>query len=472
MIRFYNFLTRRKEDFKPIRKEWVGLYTCGPTVYNFAHIGNLRTYIFEDVLGRTLTYGGYRVRHVMNITDVEDKIIRAAARAQKTIFKFTKPFEKAFREDIGKLNIQKAWKYPRATTHIPAMIRLVASLLKRGYAYEADGSIYFDISKFRPYGKLARIRRRGQGKGIRVDDDEYGKNQAEDFVLWKKEKPGEPSWDAPFGKGRPGWHLECSAMSMKYLGETFDIHAGGIDLLFPHHENEIAQSEGATGKPFVCVFMEGEHLMVSGEKMAKSLGNVFTLRDIEAQGIRPLAFRYLVLGAHYRSKLNFTWESLEAAQKSLERLYDALRRLKYAALRNPKNAPGGGARKMSRANLDAVREKFKRALFNDLDTPGILAVLWDAIRAYHKDPEKYDAREVLRLFYEFDHVLGFGLPKAAGEKIPQKILALVEEREERRKEGKWKEADQMREKITGSGWHIEDTPDGPVVHRNVVTDGR
>lgn len=457
MLKFFNVLTRKKESFKPIRKDWVGLYTCGPTVYNYAHIGNLRTYIFEDILRRTLEYAGYRVRHVMNITDVDDKIIRDATAAGKIIEDFVKPYEAAFFDDLTTLNIQPAWKYPKATEHIPEMIVLIKKLLTKRLAYEADGSIYFAISQFKQYGQLSRLNRRGMKAGARVDADEYNKQDAEDFVLWKGKKDNEPSWQAPFGQGRPGWHIECSAMSMKYLGTTFDIHAGGIDLIFPHHENEIAQSQGATGKPFVRFFMEGEHLLVNGEKMSKSLGNVFTLRDFEKRTINPLAFRYLTLTSHYRSKLNFTWESLEGAQRSLEKLYDVVRVLK---LQNSKQIV-----LKKRLALKSYQKKFETALADDLNTPKAMAVIWGMIHAYHKTSERYDAQELLNWLYDADRVLGFGLAAIQSDMIPSTILGLIKEREMWRKTKDWKKADEIRKKITEAGYLIHDTPEGPQIQR-------
>ena len=322
MVRLYNFLTRKKEVFRPLRKDWVGLYTCGPTVYNYAHIGNLRTYIFEDVLRRTMEYAGYKIKHVMNITDVDDKTIRDSSAAGESLKKFTEFYTKEFFKDLKSLNILPALEYPLATKHIPLMIKLIEKLLEKRLAYKIGGSVYFDVSKFKYYGKLSRLKKRDLKIGARVDTDEYAKKSGEDFVLWKAKKESEPFWDSPFGKGRPGWHIECSAMSMKYLGASFDIHAGGVDLLFPHHENEIAQSQGATGKKFAKYFLEGEHLLVDGKRMAKSAGNFFTLRGLEKKGFNPSAFRYLTLSAHYRSQLNFTWESLRAAENSLKRIYD------------------------------------------------------------------------------------------------------------------------------------------------------
>ena len=449
-IALYNTLTRKKEIFKPLRKNWVGLYTCGPTVYNFVHIGNLRTYIFEDVLRRTLEYAGYKVKHVMNITDVEDKIIRDSKKTGKTLVQFTRPFEQAFLEDIKKLNTERAWKYPRATEHINEMVAVIRQLLKKGLAYKADNSVYFDISKFKKYGKLSRLAHRELKVGARVDADEYTKHDVQDFVLWKSAKPGEPSWKTPFGKGRPGWHIECSAMSMKYLGPTFDIHAGGVDLIFPHHENEIAQSEGTTGKPFVRVFVEGEHLLVNGEKMAKSLGNFLTFRDIEKRGVNPLSYRYLVLTSHYRSKLNFAWESLRAAERALERLYGFVRELK-----NEKQEV-----RSKKQGLTKYKKSFDAAMTNDLNTPEALAVIWNLVRDYRKNPVKFSAKEVLTLLYDFDKVLGLNLKNIKIEKIPAKVSELIRTRELLRKKKRWQEADKVKAQIEDLGYEIKDAPEG------------
>lgn len=489
-LKLYNVLTRRKELFKPLRQDRVGLYTCGPTVYNFAHIGNLRTYIFEDVLRRTLEYAGYQVRQVMNITDLDDKIIREAKRVGKSISEFVKPYERAFFDEIKKLNIEPAWKYPKATEHIKEMTALIQKLLQKGLAYKADGSVYFYISKFKKYGRLSHVSRGVVGASAaqnsgnyagRIDADEYTKENAKDFVLWKGKRAGEPSWQTPFGEGRPGWHIECSAMSMKYLGSPFDIHAGGVDLIFPHHENEIAQSEGATGRPFVRFFIEGEHLLVEGQKMSKSLGNVYTLRDIEKRGFNPLAFRYLALTAHYRSKLNFTWESLAAAQNSLERLYDFIRNL-----REGPSTSAGTKPDTVRAWSKTYLKKFEEAISNDLDTPKALAVMWEFIHKYNKkNPSTRYARlrnninvtaraksrahlnpkGVLNLLYAFDQILGLGLQDIKPEKIPAKILDLVQKREGLRKKKLWFEADKIRKEIQTQGYAVEDTPGGPKVRR-------
>ena len=456
-LRLYNALTRKKELFKPIRRAWVGLYTCGPTVYNFAHIGNLRTYIFEDVLRRTLEYGDYHVRHVMNLTDVDDKIIRDAAKKGETIFDFVTPYEKAFFSDLAMLNIEPAWKYPKATEHIAEMVALIQKLLKKGIAYEAKGSVYFSIAKFKQYGRLSRVSSQQLVAGARVDADEYTKQDVQDFALWKAKKEGEPSWSTPFGEGHPGWHIECSAMSMKYLGATFDIHAGGVDLMFPHHENEIAQSEGATGKPFTRFFMEGEHLLVNGEKMSKSLGNVFTLRDFETRNIDPISFRYLALTSHYRKKLNFTWENLEAAQQTLERLYDFLR-----FLQAEKILPIKGGKKL---NVASYRKRFEQAVADDLNTSQALAAVWSMIHSYHKIPERYRAKDILTFLYDVDRVLGLGLKEVRVVKIPPMILDLAHEREVWRKAKDWKKADEIRDKIIAAGYSLEDTPEGPRVKK-------
>ncbi|MBI4920016.1 cysteine--tRNA ligase [Candidatus Azambacteria bacterium] len=461
MINLYNYLTKKKEVFKSIKPRQAGFYACGPTVYNYAHIGNLRTYIFEDILKRALEYGGYRVKHVMNITDVEDKIIRDSRKAGKNIFDFVKPYEKAFFEDLKKLNIEKAWKYPKATRHIKEMIKIIAALLKKGLAYEAEGSIYFDISKFKSYGALSGLKNRelsaeggpatGWKAGARVDVDEYEKASAEDFVLWKAAKAGEPAWSAPFGKGRPGWHIECSAMSMKYLGETFDVHAGAVDLIFPHHENEIAQSKGATGKSFAKYFIEGEHLLVNGEKMSKSLGNVYNLRDIEAKNFNPLAFRYLILTAHYRSKLNFTWESLQAAQNALENLKNI-----FAATKN--NAKKS---KISEKDFRKYKKEFLTFINDDLDMPRAVALLWEIIKT-----DKISAKTKYNLILDFDKILGLNLSKIRIKNIPLIIAKLANEREIYRKEKKFAEADKLRKKIESLGWLVEDTSAGYKLKRD------
>lgn len=429
MLKLFNTLSRKKETFKSIKIGQVGLYICGPTVYNYAHIGNLRTYIFEDILRRTLESNGYKVKDVMNITDVDDKIIKAKIA--------TAPFERAFFEDLKKLNIKKSWKYPKATEHVDEMIKLISILLKKKIAYIAKEGVYFDISKSKKYGKLSKISHLDVQRLSRISADEYDKANVQDFALWKFKKPNEPFWKAPFGNGRPGWHIECSAMSEKYLGQSFDIHAGGVDLIFPHHENEIAQSEAVTGKKFVKYWIHGEHLLVNGEKMSKSLKNIFTLCDIEKRNFNPLAYRYFVLGAHYRSKLNFTWEALEGAQKALERLYEEVRTLK-----NTKH----------KAQITKYKNQFKNAINNDLNTPQALAVLWKVAKLGN-----------LPLLYEFDEILGLGFKNLKQISISISIRKLTEKREKFRKEKKWKEADEIREILKKSGYAVEDTAKGPRV---------
>lgn len=453
MIKLYNTLNRKKELFKPLHKERVGLYACGPTVYSYVQIGNLRTFIFQDILKRTLEHSGRRVKHIMNITDVDDKTIRGANAAKKSLKEFTRRHEKLFKEDLKKLNIRSPTRFTRATEHIKSMIKMISVLLKREFAYKKDGSIYFDISKFRTYGKLAHLDMRGLKAGARVDADEYAKDDVQDFVLWKAAKPGEPSWPASFGSGRPGWHIECSAMSAQYLGKTFDIHTGGVDLIFPHHENEIAQSEAAYGKPFVRYWIHGEHLLVNGQKMSKSRGNFYTLRDVEAEGFSPLAFRYLVLTTHYRSKLNFTWKSLEAAQNSLERLYDFVSRLNLDS----------GYRGLT--SIGKFKRGFQETLFNDLDTPKAIAVIWKLAHAYNKNPQKLNPQNILKLLYDFDKVLGLGFSEVKKETLPAKIKKLAAEREQYRQEKNWAKADEMRNQIKKLGYMIEDTPSGPFLKK-------
>ena len=389
----------------------------------------------------------------MNITDIEDKIIRDAKKAKKLIYEFTEPYEKAFYGDLKKLNIKEAYRYPKATAHIPEMIKIISALLKKELAYKADGSIYFDISKFKKYGRLSGLKKRELKAGARVDNDEYAKENAEDFVLWKVKKAGEPWWRAPFGEGRPGWHIECSAMSMKYLGPTFDIHAGAVDLIFPHHENEIAQSEGATGKKFVNYFIEGEHLLVDGEKMSKSLGNVFNLRDIETRGFDPLAFRYLALTAHYRSKLNFTWKSLEAAQNALDNLREVVKNLKTATQHSNILKNVGMLKKRSMG-------KFTKYINDDLNAPRALALLWEVVKS-----QKLDNKTKYNLIVDFDKVFGLNLAESKTEKIPSQILELAKDREKYRKEKNFKKSDEIRKKIESLGWLVEDALSGPKLKR-------
>ncbi len=328
-LKFINTQSRRKEEFTSIEPGHVRMYNCGPTIYDFAHIGNYRAYMFEDLLRRYLQYRRYRVTQVMNLTDIDDKIIRGLQEKGLTLKEYTNPFKQAFFEDLDALEIQRAEHYPEATDHIDEMVAIVQTLIEKGHAYEVDGSYYFKISSFPKYGSLSHMNLEDLKAGARVSADEYEKDTVSDFALWKawEEADGPVFWETPIGKGRPGWHIECSAMSMKYLGETFDIHTGGVDNMFPHHENEIAQSECATGKTFANYWLHCEHLIVEGQKMSKSLGNFYTLRDITAKGYSPVAVRYLLLATHYRQQLNFTFDGLDGAKAAVERLIDFKRNL-------------------------------------------------------------------------------------------------------------------------------------------------
>lgn len=446
----YNYLSGQKEAFKPLKGKQVSLYTCGPTVYDYVHIGNLRTFLFEDILRRSLKHEGYQVKQVMNLTDVEDKIIKRAKADGVGIDVVTAKYSGAFFSDIKELNIEKAEVYPAATAHIEEMISLIKQLLRKKLAYQGkDNSIYFDIAKFKNYGRLSGLKKRDLKTGARVEADEYSKNDATDFVLWKTNKPGEPFWKSPWGYGRPGWHIECSAMSMKYLGKSFDIHTGGVDLVFPHHENEIAQSEGATGKKFVRFWLEGEHVLIDGKKMSKSLKNFFTLQDVKNKGINPLSFRYLVLGTQYRKKLNFTWKSLKSAEKSLSNLTAIL----------DKDLPTGRSEYSSKA-VTKYWSSFSEALADDLNTPKALSVLWAVVG--DKKLSNTHRRELVK---NFDTVLGFGLikPKPSKKVIPDEINRLVAERESLRAHKQFIQADSLRQRIESLGYRLEDTEKGPRV---------
>lgn len=442
-LRLFNYLSRSVEEFKPAGKT-VGLYTCGPTVYDYVHIGNWRTFVFEDILKRVLVFNGHDVKHVMNLTDIDDKIIKKAQDQKVDYAEITNKYSDAFKADLSKLNIIPADVYPRATDkkYMDKMIDLIQKLMDKGVAYKGDDGIYFSVEKFPNYGKLSGLDKKNLKKGARVNSDEYDKDSWMDFALWKFKREDEPSWKAPFGEGRPGWHIECSAMSMEELGESFDIHTGGVDLLFPHHENEIAQSEAATGKKFVDVWMEGEHLLVDSAKMAKRDKNIFTLKDLEAKGIEPLALRYLFLTAHYRSKLNFTWESLQSAQNALDNL-----RQKVSELSILENI----------GVCVETEDDFANAINDDLDLPKAIAILWEVIK-----DEEFSGEDRLATVLKFDQVLGLGLSEIDPAELPKGAKALIEKREELRSEGKYAEADKYREKMKEMGVEVEDTPDGPV----------
>jgi cysteinyl-tRNA synthetase len=459
-IRFFNSLTREKEKFVPIEKGKVKMYTCGLTVYDYGHIGNYRAFIFEDLLRRWLEYRGFKVTQVMNLTDVDDKAIKASRKNGVPLKEYTERYTKAFFEDVLTLNIEKAEVYPKATEHVPEMVALITKLMEKGYAYKGeDGSIYYEISKFKDYGKLANIKVENLKLGARVKTDEYAKEQAQDFALWKawSEEDGDVFWETPFGKGRPGWHIECSAMSMKYLGETLDIHCGGVDNLFPHHENEIAQSEAATGKKFVNYWLHNEHLLIEGKRMAKSLGNYYTVRDLTAKGYDPKAIRYLLLSTHYRQQVNFTFEGLEAAKNTLDRLTNFVHRLL--------EADGKRGEDQLEPLMSRVQNSFEAAMDDDLSISEALASLFDFIRDVNilldeNSLSKDEAQDVYNLMLKFDKVLGVIGEIKKEEKLPKEAEELILKREEARRAKDWKTADAIRHQLKGMGILLEDTPQG------------
>jgi cysteinyl-tRNA synthetase len=493
-LRLYNTLAGRVEEFHPLEDARVRIYTCGPTVYNFGHIGNYRTFVFQDILRRHLKYRGYEVIQVMNLTDVDDKIIRDARAAGVPIREFTAKYIEAFRVDRNLLKLDEVEFLVRATDHISDMVELVQILERKGYAYRSDGSVYFRVSAFPGYGKLSKISLSGNRAGARVDADEYEKADARDFVLWKAAKEGEDFWETPLGPGRPGWHLECSVMAMKYLGPTLDIHSGGTDLVFPHHENEIAQSEAATGKPFARFWLHGEHLIVNGQKMSKSLGNFFTLRDLIARGYKPTAVRYLLASVPYRKPLNFTFEGLEQAQQSLERLRNFRQRL------TTESFPAGSNSSLA-DRAEAARQAFEEALDDNLNTAEALAAIFEMVREGNAAMDRGEFREAERGQYldvleRWDRVFSvledddyaklrqFGLVssglratapqdasdgQAAGSSTgtvpPQelsddKIEQRIGDRERARRSGKYREADQIRDELLNAGVVLEDTRSG------------
>jgi cysteinyl-tRNA synthetase len=461
---FHNSLTRRKEPFVSRVPGEVGMYTCGPTVYNFAHIGNFRAYVFEDLLRRHLQFKGFRVRQVMNLTDVDDKTIRDSRAAGLPLGEFTAIYKKAFFEDLKVLNIEPAEVYPAATDHIPEMIALIERLFAAGVAYRAgDGSVYFAVDKFPAYGALARLDRENMRAGDRVARDEYEKASYGDFALWKawEESDGDVAWDSPWGRGRPGWHIECSAMGMKYLGESFDIHTGGIDNLFPHHENEIAQAEAATGKKFVTTWLHCAHLNVDGEKMSKSKGNFYTLRDILARGYAGREIRYLLLATHYRAGLNFSFAGLDAARTALRRLDESVRRFREAA---------GGA---AAGDLpDWAKERasaFEAAMDDDLNISAALGEVFDTVRAGNAALDAgapaETAAALADLFRRWDKDLGVLEPAGAEAALPEEVQKLVDARAAARKAKDWAESDRLRGELAKAGWAVKDTPKGQVVSR-------
>ncbi len=461
-LHLYNTLSRRRERFEPVVAGKVRMYTCGPTVYDFAHIGNLRTFLFEDVLRRTLRLFGHEVEQVMNLTDVDDKTIRRSAEEGLSLREYTDRYIAAFFEDLDTLRVERAEHYPRATDYVPHMVELVQRLEAGGHTYRSDGSVYYRIATFPEYGKLSGIEPDSVRSGARVDVDEYEKDDARDFVLWKASRPGEPSWDTALGTGRPGWHLECSAMAMALLGESFDIHTGAVDNIFPHHENEIAQSEGATGRPFARFWLHAEHLIVEGEKMAKSKGNFFTLRDLLERGHDPLAIRYLLISVPYRQKLNFTFDGLHAAGQAIERIANVLRRLEHTP-----PAPEAGA--LAADAVTSFRGSLRQALGDDLNTAQALGALHTLLRQVNTALDGGGIADAVRTdldaaLAEADAVLGvFPAPEtAAGD---AEIEGLVAEREAARAARDWARADAIRDRLAELGVTVEDTPHGSVWHR-------
>jgi cysteinyl-tRNA synthetase len=479
-LKLFNTLSRSVQEFAPLSrqseataerdKNKVGMYCCGPTVYDFAHIGNWRTFVFADLVRRTLEFSGYEVKHVMNITDVEDKIIKRVRENKTTLREFTGKFETAFLDDLKALGCREPHQKPRATEHIPEIIALIEKLVARGVAYKAaDGSVYFSIEKYRGcgcnYGQLLKLNLDEMRAGERVASDEYEKESVADFALWKARVPddGDVFWPSPFGDGRPGWHIECSAMSIKALGETFDLHLGGEDLKFPHHEDEIAQSEGATGKPFVKFWLHGAHLLVEGKKMSKSLGNYFTLRDLLTKGFTGREVRFLLLSSHYRETFNFTLDGLAGAKTALARIDECVSKLREFAGENTGQAE----------ESDALISNFSSALEDDLNISQAWAAVFEWVRETNlwynnsqSQGETFEARitrakvaaNKLAAWEKVDSVLGIGVKTET--EVPAEILALAEARTEAKKAKDFKRSDAIRDELKAKGWVIEDTPKG------------
>jgi cysteinyl-tRNA synthetase len=458
-LRFYNTLTQQVEIFTPLHGNVVRMYTCGPTVYNFVHIGNLRTFTFQDILRRWLTAHNYQLDHVMNITDVEDKIIRNAAAEHKSIGEYTAVYTQAFLDDIRTLRLQEPERWVKATEHIDDMAVAIEKLRDLGFTYVSEGSVYYRIANFPSYGKLSHNDFSGIRAGARVDVDEYDKADARDFVLWKAQKDGEPAWQTPLGPGRPGWHIECSVMAMKYLGETLDIHTGGVDLTFPHHENEIAQSEALTGKPFVRFWLHAEHLSIDSQKMSKSLGNFYTLRDLLGMGYTPEVIRYQLAAVPYRKKLNFTFDGLKAAATSIDRLRNYKRRLETAKL-----ADGVNEKLVERAA--AATKAFDEALDDDLNTAEALAAVFEYVRDTNT---AMDAGEFLNgnapgafeFLTRFDSVFDVLKPSSTAAGLSDAdIEARIAERNTAKKSKDFARADQVRKDLAAEGIILEDTKEG------------
>jgi len=456
MLKIYNTMSRQLEELVPLENNHLRMYTCGPTVYNYAHIGNYRAYMFEDLLRRWLQYKGFEVTQVQNLTDVDDKTIRGSHETGLTLRDYTQQYKDAFFDDLKVLNIESAEHYPAATDCIPEMIALIEKLFEKGLAYKSDdGSVYYAIDKFPEYGKLAHLDREGMRSGARVDQDEYDKDNAADFALWKGyvEDDGDVVWDSPWGKGRPGWHIECSAMSEKYLGETFDLHTGGIDNIFPHHEDEIAQSEGANGCIYSKQWMHCAHLQVEGKKMSKSEGNFFTLREILDKGYTGREIRYELIGTHYRKSLNFTFDSLNANRAALARLDDFYAKLQECIDSETEQGelPGWAVE---------MEKCFAGALDDDLNIAGALGALFDGVHKGNKTfpMNSKEALAISNLWKKLDTVLGFLEPPK--EEVPAELIEMAEARASAKANKDWPEADRLRDAVAAAGWTIQDTPTG------------
>jgi len=452
-LKLYNTLTRKKEVFKPIKDKQVGMYVCGPTIYNFVHLGNLRAYVFADILRRTLKSNEFKIMEVMNLTDVDDKTIRDSQKAGIKLKEFTKKYEKGFLEDLEKMNIETPEVMPKATEHIQEMVELVKKLLEKEIAYKTEDGIYFSIKKFKNYGKLSGIKTKKLkvGASERILKDEYDKENVNDFVLWKfyDKNDGDVFWNTEIGKGRPGWHIECSAMSSKYLGKQFDIHTGGVDLIFPHHENEIAQSEAAFDvKPWVKYWMHNEWVLVDGEKMSKSKGNFYNLKDIEEKNYSSMDLRYFYLSAHYRKPLNFTFTNLDASKNTIKRLKNIISEIKNSE------------EKINKNDVEQCYKEFLKVLNDDLNTPRALSYMWEILR-----DDKLNNSEKYELVLKFDKVFGLKLEENKKIEIPDKVKKLLKIREEARKEKDWKTSDELREEIKKLGWYVNDTKEGSEVEK-------
>lgn len=459
-MKIYNTLTRKKEDFKPLDEKEVKMYSCGPTVYNYFHIGNARPFIIFDTLRRYLEYKGYNVKFIQNFTDIDDKMIKRANEEGIEVQELAQKYIDEYFKDAKGLGIKEASLHPKATENIDAIIEIIKKLEEKGFAYNEDGDVYFSTQKFKEYGKLSHQSIEDLELGSRVEVDSK-KQDAMDFVLWKKHKPGEPYWESPWGKGRPGWHIECSAMANKYLGETIDIHSGGQDLIFPHHENEIAQSEAANGKPFARYWMHNGFINVNNEKMSKSKGNFFTVRDIVKEFDYEV-IRFFMLSAHYRNPINFSRKLLEQAKSGLERIYTCIDNLEYLNKNATKTEISHEEKEIAKS-LDELKDKFIKAMDDDLNTADAIAAIFDIVKESNTNIKADSSKEIIKkassLLKELGEVLGIGL-KETEKNIDGEIQELIERRQKARKEKNWKEADEIRDKLKEMGITLQDTPQG------------